>query len=68
VSIIAHRLSTVRKLADEIVVLDETGIVEQGSHSELLEVDGWYAEMARLPGRGAPRLPPRSKLRNPHGV
>ena len=48
VIIIAHRLSTVRKLADEIVVLDETGIVEQGTHSELLALDGWYAEMARL--------------------
>jgi ABC-type multidrug transport system fused ATPase/permease subunit len=48
VIIIAHRLSTVRKLADEIVVLDQTGIAEQGTHAELIGRDGWYAEMARL--------------------
>jgi ABC-type multidrug transport system fused ATPase/permease subunit len=46
--IVAHRLSTVRKLADEIVVLDETGIAEQGTHNELIARGGWYAEMARL--------------------
>ncbi len=52
VIIIAHRLSTVRKLADEIVVLDGSGIVEQGTHAELIERDGWYAEMARLQAVG----------------
>ncbi len=50
--IVAHRLSTVRKLADEIVVLDKTGIVEQGTHEELIARDGWYAEMARLQAVG----------------
>src|SRR6185312_566521 len=35
VIIIAHRLSTVRKLADEILVLDRDGIVERGTHAEL---------------------------------
>lgn len=40
--VVAHRLSTVRK-ADKIIVLTETGIVEQGSHSELMEnPDGIY--------------------------
>lgn len=39
--IIAHRLSTVRN-ADEIIVLDETGILEQGSHKELIEKNGAY--------------------------
>jgi ABC-type multidrug transport system fused ATPase/permease subunit len=48
VIIIAHRLSTVRKLADEIVVLDRDGIAERGTHSELLANGGWYAEMANL--------------------
>jgi ABC-type multidrug transport system fused ATPase/permease subunit len=48
VIIIAHRLSTVRHVADEIVVLDEGSIVEQGSHDELVRHNGWYAEMARL--------------------
>jgi ABC-type multidrug transport system fused ATPase/permease subunit len=53
VIIIAHRLSTVRKLADEIVVLDEHGIVERGTHDELIAGGGWYAEMARLQAVGA---------------
>lgn len=48
VIIIAHRLSTVRHVADEIVVLEEGAIVEQGSHDELVRHNGWYAEMARL--------------------
>jgi ABC-type multidrug transport system fused ATPase/permease subunit len=48
VIIIAHRLSTVRHVADEIVVLEEGAIVEQGSHDELVRQNGWYAEMARL--------------------
>lgn len=48
VIIIAHRLSTVRNVADEIVVLEQGAIIEQGSHDELVELNGWYAEMARL--------------------
>jgi ABC-type multidrug transport system fused ATPase/permease subunit len=48
VIIIAHRLSTLRKIADRIVVLDETGIAEEGSHAELMREGGWYARMARL--------------------
>ena len=60
VIIIAHRLSTVRKLADEIVVLDKTGIAEQGTHAELIARDGWYAEMARLQAVGTePELQPK---------
>lgn len=52
VIIIAHRLSTVRKLADEIIVLDENGIAEQGTHAELVASGGWYSEMARLQAVG----------------
>ena len=39
---IAHRLSTIEK-ADIIAVIDQGKIIEQGSHEELLELDGAYA-------------------------
>ena len=39
--IIAHRLSTVRD-CDKIIVLKHGEIVEQGSHNELLEMEGGY--------------------------
>lgn len=42
--IIAHRLSTVID-ANEIIVMDQGQIVEQGSHRELLDKDGAYAAM-----------------------
>ena len=44
VLMIAHRLSTVRN-ADQILVLDKGVLREQGSHRELLEKNGLYAEM-----------------------
>ncbi len=45
--IIAHRLPTIRH-ADQIFVLDEQGIAEQGDHHTLLEKDGLYAALYRM--------------------
>ena len=42
--VIAHRLSTVRN-ADRIIVLRDGKIIEEGSHDELLEAGGHYAEL-----------------------
>ena len=44
VIVVAHRLSTVKN-ADEIIVIDKTGIVESGSHEELLNLDGEYNKL-----------------------
>ncbi|MBA2553107.1 MAG: ATP-binding cassette domain-containing protein, partial [Geodermatophilaceae bacterium] len=44
--VIAHRLSTIRA-ADEILVIDDGGIVERGTHGELLAKGGRYSELYR---------------------
>lgn len=42
--IIAHRLSTIRN-ADLILVMKDGDIIEQGTHNELLEMNGFYADL-----------------------
>ncbi len=42
--IIAHRLNTIQK-ADQILVLKDGGILERGSHDELLKQKGFYSEL-----------------------
>lgn len=50
--VIAHRLSTIES-ADEILVLEDGGIIERGSHAKLLEQDGAYAQLYKLQFSGA---------------
>lgn len=45
--VIAHRLSTIRR-ADRIVVFHKGRVVEQGNHTELLELGGLYAKLHEL--------------------
>lgn len=48
--LVSHRFSTVR-VADHIVVLRDGQVTEQGSHAELMDHDGLYAELFRLQAR-----------------
>ena len=42
--LISHRVSTIQS-ADEIIVLDEGGVVERGTHQQLLALNGFYTEL-----------------------
>ena len=42
--VIAHRLSTIRD-ADKILVMRDGDIVEQGTHDELIDQGGFYADL-----------------------
>ena len=44
---ISHRLSTTR-IADKIYMFDSGNLIEEGSHTELLNMNGKYAEMFRV--------------------
>lgn len=45
--VVAHRLSTIKN-ADEIVVMGNTGIIEKGSHEELLNSGGEYSRLHKI--------------------
>ncbi|KAI4348113.1 hypothetical protein L6164_008874 [Bauhinia variegata] len=59
--IIARRLSLIRN-ADFIAVMEEGQLVEMGTHDELLNLDGLYAELLRC--EEAAKLPKRMPVRN----
>lgn len=42
--VIAHRLSTIRD-ADLILVMNQGSVIEQGTHEELLQQGGFYADL-----------------------
>jgi|TARA_B100001971_G_C18261940_1_gene587773 ATP-binding cassette subfamily B protein len=52
--IITQRLSSIRK-ADYIIVLDDGEIAEEGTHDELLEIDGIYRKLYETQSSGAQR-------------
>ena len=45
--VIAHRLSTIRN-ADMILVMDKGALIESGTHQQLIEKDGHYAQLHAL--------------------
>ena len=49
--LISHRFSTVR-MADRILVLEKGELLEQGSHEELINKNGHYAELFHLQAKG----------------
>lgn len=53
--IIAHRFSTIRN-ADQIVVLRGEEIAEQGTHDELMALDGIYRHLNQVQAQGKSRL------------
>jgi ATP-binding cassette subfamily B protein len=65
--VIAHRLSTIRG-ADKIVVMDRGQVMDQGSHEELLDRGGIYADLYRLQFRDGKTIVdvPQSQAINQH--
>ncbi len=49
--VIAHRLSTIKKM-DRIIVLGKDGIIEEGSHNDLIDKKGSYAKLWNLQAGG----------------
>ncbi|WP_282776277.1 ABC transporter ATP-binding protein [Nocardia sp. CC201C] len=67
VLVVAHRLHTIAS-ADQILVLDEGGIAQRGTHADLLAVPGRYRDFWRERERAQGwRLTPRTGLHSPAG-
>jgi ATP-binding cassette subfamily B protein len=49
--VIAHRLSTIKN-ADEIVVISSSGIIERGTHTDLVKAGGHYAKLYKAQFKG----------------
>jgi ATP-binding cassette subfamily B protein len=66
--LIAHRFSTVRK-ADRILVIEQGKVIEDGSHEELLRLNGTYARLFRLQAAGYadPTAPRKAEAPRPIG-
>jgi ATP-binding cassette, subfamily B, multidrug efflux pump len=67
--VIAHRLSTIRN-ADQVLVLDQGQLIEQGTHDELLAAQGFYYDlyMSQFRREGEAEPDPSLHLRSPRFV
>lgn len=63
---IAHRLSTLRK-ADRLIVLDKGQVIEEGSHEQLMAVQGVYHRMYETQARQAMEATEDNELGVSHG-
>lgn len=50
--LVSHRVSTARH-ADRIIIIDEGRVIEEGTHEDLIELKGYYAELERVQREGA---------------
>lgn len=61
--IVSHRLSTICD-ADNIVVMEQGCVVEQGTHEQLLQRQGAYSRLAKTQLHSRPEIPPRQGYNN----